>query len=100
ADFEAQDRAAIVFRDYDILGNVDETTRQVPGVGRLERRIRQTLTRTVRRDEVLENRQTFAEVRLDRAFNDFAATTGEFLLWLRHEAAHTGQLTNLVTRTT
>ena len=86
-------------RDRHVLRDVHETTREVAGVGRLERRVGQTLTSAVRRDEVLEQRQTFAEVRLDRAFDDFADTTGELLLRLRHESAHTRQLTDLVAAT-
>src|SRR6185436_18248589 len=68
------------------------------GVRRLERGVRQTLSGAVRRDEVLEHRQSFTEVRLDRAFDDLADAAGELLLRLGHQAAHAGQLTDLVTR--
>jgi hypothetical protein len=47
----------------------------------------------VGRDEVLENRQAFAEVGGDGGLDDFARGLG-------HETAHTGQLTNLLRRTT
>ena len=99
ADLEAQDRAAILLGDRHVLRDVDETAREVAGVGRLERGVGQTLTSAVRRDEVLEHRQAFAEVRLDRALDDFADAAGELLLRLRHQAAHTGELTDLVADT-
>ena len=67
-DHDAFRRAAIVFADDHVLRHVDQTPREVTGVGRLERRIRQTLTRAVRRDEVLQHVEAFAEVRRDRAF--------------------------------
>ena len=95
-DLEALDRAAILFGDRHVLRDVDETTREVAGVGRLERRVGQTLAGAVRRHEVLERRQPFAEVRLDRALDDFADAAGELLLRLRHESAHSRQLTDLI----
>ena len=55
ADLEALDRAAILLGDRHVLRDVHETTREVAGVGRLERRVGQTLTSAVRRDEVLEH---------------------------------------------
>ena len=100
ADLEAEDRAAVFFADRHVLRHVHQTTREVAGVGRLERRVGQTLTRAVRRDEVLEHRQAFAEVRLDRALDDLADTAGELLLRLGHQAAHPRQLPDLVARAT
>ena len=76
-----------------VLRHVDQTTGQVTGVRGLQRRIRQALTSTVGRVEVLQHVQAFAEVRLDRRLDDRAVRT-------RHQAAHTGQLTNLRHRTT
>ena len=99
ADLETLDRAAILLGDRHVLRDVHETAREVAGVGRLERRVGQTLTGAVRRDEVLEQRQTFTEVRLDRALDDFADAAGELLLRLRHQSAHTRQLTDLVAAT-
>ena len=57
--------ATIVFGDDQILRNVNQTTRQITGVRRFQCGIRQTFTRTVRGDEVLEYVQTFTEVRGD-----------------------------------
>ena len=64
---DAVERAAVLLGDDRVLRHVDETARQVAGVGRLERRVGQTLAGAVRRDEVLQHGQTFAEVRRDRA---------------------------------
>src|SRR2546426_1133357 len=41
-------RSAVVFADDDVLGDVDEPARQVAGVGRLQRRIGETLAGAVR----------------------------------------------------
>src|SRR5690606_41924307 len=49
---------------------------------------RHTSTRHVRRDEVLKYVQALTEVRFNRRFNNRA-------VWARHQATHTGQLTNL-----
>jgi len=80
--------AAIIFGNDQILRHIDQTTGQVTGVGGLQRGIGQALTSAVSRDEVLENVQTFAEVGGNRRFDNRA-------IRLRHQAAHTGQLTNL-----
>ena len=79
---------AIVLGDDQILRHIDQTTRQVTGVRGFQRGIGQTFTRTVRRDEVLQYVQTFAEVRGDRRLDDRAIGLG-------HQTAHTGELTNL-----
>ena len=66
-DVNAVGRAAIEFVDDHVLRHVDEAAREVAGIGGLERRIGQTLTRAVRGDEVLQHVEAFAEVRSDRA---------------------------------
>ena len=71
-DLDAVDRVAVFLRDDDVLRNVDELTREIAGVSRLERGVGKTLTRTVRRNEVLENRQTFAEGCGNRTFDNVA----------------------------
>ena len=81
-------RAAVVLGDDQILGDVDETTRQVAGVRRLQRRVRQALSGAVGGDEVLQNVQAFAEVRGDRRLDDGAVRLG-------HQAPHAGQLADL-----
>ena len=54
-DADAVERAAVELGDDGVLRDVDETTREVTGVRRLERGVGETLTRAVRRDEVLEH---------------------------------------------
>ena len=90
---DALRRAAVFHRDDDVLRNVGQLTRQVTRVGRLESRIGQALTSTVRRAEVLEHRQTFAEVRLNRRFDDLAGRLG-------HQTTHTAELAHLLDTTT
>src|SRR5262249_40659002 len=84
-------RAAIVFANDHVLGNVNQAASQVAGIGGLQRRVGQSLTRAVRRDEVLQYRQPFAEVGSDRRFDDFARR-------LRHQTAHSRELANLLFR--
>ena len=83
--------AAVVFADDHVLGHVDQTARQVARVGGLERRISQSFTRAVRRDEVLQHRQSFAEVGGDRRLDNFARR-------LCHQSAHSGELADLLFR--
>src|ERR1700674_717049 len=54
-DVDAVHGAAVVFADDYVLGHVDEPTREVAGVGGLERRIGQTFSRAVGRDEILQH---------------------------------------------
>src|SRR3990167_1897546 len=84
--------AAIDRGHHQILSHVDQATSQVTGVRRLQCGIRKTLTSTVSGDEVLQNRQTFAEVRGDRRFDDRAVRLG-------HQTTHTGELADLRSRT-
>ena len=85
------DRAAVGLADDHVLRHVDQTAGQVAGIRGLERGIRQALARAVRRDEVLQHVQAFAEVRRDRRLDDFARRLG-------HQTAHTGELANLLFR--
>ena len=85
-------RAAVVLGDDAVLRHVDQTAGQVTRVRRLERRVGQTLAGAVRRDEVLEHREPLAEVGGDRRLDDLARRLG-------HQAAHAGQLANLLRRT-
>jgi hypothetical protein len=71
--------------DDHVLRDVDETPRQVARVGGAQRRVGAALAGAVGRDEVLEHRQAFHEVRLDRPLDDLA-------LRIRHQAAHAGEL--------
>ena len=89
---DAVHRPAIDLVDDHVLRDVDETARQVTRVGRLQRRVGETLTGAVRGDEVLHDLEAFTEVRRDRRLDDLARRLG-------HQAAHARQLTNLLLRT-
>ena len=87
---DAVHRSAIIFVDDHVLRGIHQFAGEITGVRRFQRGIGQTLARTVRRDEIFEHAQTFAEIRSDRALDDFAAR-------LRHQTAHAGELTHLLT---
>ena len=90
-DTDAVERSAVELGDDGVLRDVDETAREVTGVRRLQRGVREALTSAVGRDEVLENRETLAEVRGDRGLDDLARGLG-------HETAHRGELPDLLGR--
>ena len=81
------------------MGYIDQTTSQITGIGSLHGGISQTLTGTVGRDEVLQHGHTLLEVRQNRVLNR-TTTLGTGLLRLGHQTTDTGQLLNLVLRTT
>src|SRR5271156_6408857 len=92
-DEDAVGGAAVALIDDDVLSHVNEAACEVTGIGGLESRIRQALTRAVRRDEVLQHGKAFAEVGRDRRFDNLARGLG-------HQTAHTGKLADLLFRTT
>src|SRR5207302_2902254 len=81
--------AAVDFVDNHILCDIHQTSREITGVGGLQCRVGQSLTGAVRRNKVLQHRQSFAEVGGNRSFDDF---TGR----LRHQSSHTTQLADLL----
>ena len=83
------DRAAVLLDDDDVLRHVDQPARQVARVGRLQSRVGEALAGAVRRDEVLQHREAFAEVRRDRRLDDLARGLG-------HQTAHAGELAHLL----
>ncbi len=85
--------SAVLLADDHVLGDVDQTPRQVARVRSSERGVRKALASAVRRDEVLEHREAFHEVGLDRTLDDLT-------LRIRHQAAHAGELTDLLERST
>ena len=85
---DAARRAAVLIGDDAVLRHVDETPRQIAGIGRLERRVGEALAGAVGRVEVLEHREAFLEVGDDRALDDLARRLG-------HQSAHAGKLTHL-----
>ena len=82
---------ARLLADDHVLRHVDEPPREVARVGGAQRRVREALAGTVRRDEVLEDGEALHEVRLDRAGDDLPLRIG-------HEAAHARELADLVER--
>ena len=82
---------AIVLCDDHVLRHVAEAAGEITGIGRLQRRIGQSLAGAVCRDEVLQYVETFAEVRCDGGLDDFTRRLG-------HQAAHTGELADLLLR--
>ena len=104
--------AAVLDTDDNVLGNVDETTRQVTGVGGVRRRVDEALTGAVGRQEVLERGEALAEVGLNGQLQRVGADDLEVarvgvgrhralrvqhLLGVNvgHKAAHTSELTEL-----
>ena len=85
--------AAVNCGNHQVLRHIHQTTGQITRVGRLQGSIRQTFTRTVSRDEVLQYVQAFTEVGGDRRLDDRSVRLG-------HQATHTGQLANLRRTTT
>src|SRR5699024_9828824 len=81
--------AAVLVTDDDVLGDVDQTTGQVAGVGRLQRSVGQTLASTVGSDEVFQNRQALSVGGLDRPRHDVTLGVG-------HQATDAGDLADLV----
>src|SRR5690606_8083465 len=78
-------RAAVGTVDDHVLRYVYQTTGEITRVRRSQRRIRQTLTSAVRRDEVFQCRQPFTEVATDRHLDDAPGRVS-------HQAAHTRKL--------
>ena len=88
-DVDAFDGLAVALGDDDVLGHVDQTTGEVAGVSGFERGIGEALTRAVRGDEVFQHGEAFTEVGRDGGLDDFAGGLG-------HEAAHAGELADLL----
>ncbi len=92
----AADGAAVVNGDDGILGHVDETACQVPGISGFQRGVSQTFARTVCGYEVLQYREAFTEICDDRVLDQFTGGSGEAFLRLGHETTHAGQLAHLL----
>src|SRR5205085_11865880 len=84
--------AAVEFVDDDVLCDVDKPASQVAGVGGLQSRVGKTFPRAVRGDEVFQHGEAFSEVGSDGRLDDFAGGLG-------HQAAHSGELADLLFRT-
>ena len=99
AAYEAAESAAVLLTDNHVVSHVDQTAGKITGVGGLEGGIGETLAGTVGGDEVFEHAQTLLEVGKNRVLDDLTAFCAGFLR-LGHKTTHTGQLTDLVFRTT
>ena len=97
--FKSTQRSTVFFIDNHVVADVNQTTGKVSGIGRFHSGIGQTLTCTVRRNEVFEHGHTFLKVRKDRILDNLR-TFGTSFLRLSHQTTHTGKLLNLVFRTT
>ena len=91
--------STVISIDNHILRYIHQPTSEVSRIGCFKRCIGKSLTRSVGRDKVLQDRKTFLKVRKDRVLNDLAPTSGRFL-WLSHQTTHTGKLANLFLGTT
>src|SRR5205807_881855 len=91
-DVDAIGGTAVVLVDDHVLRHVHEAASQVAGVGGFERRVGETFARAVRGDEIFQHGEAFAEVGSDGRLDDFAGRLG-------HQAAHSGELANLLFRT-
>ena len=90
---EAAGGAAVLFAHDDVLGDVHQTTGQVARVRGLQRGVRQALTGTVGRDEVLQHGQALTVGGLDGPRDDLTLRVG-------HQATDAGDLPDLQPVTT
>src|SRR5213076_396674 len=84
--------AAILLANDNVLRDIHELAGHVTRVSGLEGGIGEAFARAVRGNEVFEDGEALAEVRENRLLNDVARGLG-------HEAAHTGELPDLLTIT-
>ena len=80
--------AAVLLAGDDVLGDVDQAPGQVPGVGRAQGGVGETLAGAVGGDEVLEDGHALAEVAPHGDVDDPARRVG-------HQAAHGAQLADV-----
>ena len=92
---KAPEGAAVLFRDDDVVRDIDKTAGEVTCVSGLKSGISQTLTCTVGGDEVLEHRHSLLKVGDDRVLNNLSSS-GTGLLRLCHKASHTAELLDLL----
>ena len=83
----------IFFADHQFVRDIDKTTRQVTRVGCLQCRVGLSLAGTVRREEVLEHRQTLTQVGLDGELDNLSRG-------IRHQASDTRHLYDLLLAST
>ena len=76
--------ATVLLGDDHVVGHVDETACEITGIGGLQSGVGKTLAGTVRRDEVLQHRQTLLEVSKDGVLDNLLSTLDTRLLRLGH----------------
>src|SRR5690606_30346009 len=81
--------AAVLLAHDDLVCDVDELPREVARVGRAERRVGPALAGAVRGDEVLEDVEALAAVRVDRQLDGFVR-------WVCHQVMPAGELADLL----
>ena len=81
--------AAVHFPDAQLLGHVHHSPGQVTGVGSAQRRVGQALAGAVGGHEILQNVQSFTEIRLNRQLDGTACG-------IRHQTAHARKLLDLL----
>ena len=80
---------AVLFPDHQFMGHIDEPARQVAGIRGLESCICLSLARSMGRQEVLQDGEALAEVRLNGELDDLAGR-------VRHQASDAGHLDDLL----
>ncbi len=83
----------ILLTNDKFLGNIYKTSCKISRVSCSKSGIRQTLTCSVSRHEVLQNVKTLTEVRFDRQLDSLTCC-------ISHQTTHTGKLFDLLVRTT
>ena len=87
-DLDAAGGAAVVFTDDDVLSDVDQAAGEVARVRGAKRGIHQALTSAVGGNDVLGDREAFAEIGANWEVDDLPLRVG-------HQTAHANQLTHL-----
>ncbi len=86
-------RITVLLGNDSILRNIDKATGQVTRVSSFKRGIRQTLTRTVCRNKILQHGKAFPEVCGNRRLDNLPGRLG-------HKSTHPGELSYLLGTTT
>ena len=84
---------AVGLPDDQILRDIHHTAGQISGIGCTKGGVGKSLPRSVCRHEILQYVQTLTEIGLNRQLDGVSCR-------IRHQTAHTGQLFNLLIRTT
>ena len=80
---------AVILANDNVLRHINQTTGQIPRICGTKSGVRQTFARTMRRNEVVRNRKTFAEIGRNWQVDNLARR-------VCHKPAHTRQLAHLL----